>query len=62
MCDKGLVEDEFQFKISCTAYEKPRDHLISTSEVSLTSKICQIRKHSQSCHNGDYEFTKAVYN
>ena len=27
MCDKGLVEDEFHFIISCTAYEKPRDHL-----------------------------------
>ena len=28
MCDKGLVEDEFHFMMSCTAYEKPRDHLI----------------------------------
>ena len=27
MCDKGLVEDEFHFMISCTAYEKPRGHL-----------------------------------
>ena len=65
MCDKGLVEDEFHFMISCTAYGKPRDNLFK-----YLSSFTDIQNFSDneifsvlmSCNNGDYEFTKAVCN
>ena len=65
MCDKGLVEDEFHLMISCTAYEKPRDHLFK-----YLSSFTDIHNFSDneifsvlmSYNNGDYEFTKAVCN
>ena len=65
MCDKGLVEDEFHFMISCTAYEKPRVHLFK-----YLSRFTDIQNFSDneifsvlmSCNNDDYEITKAVCN
>ena len=65
MCDKGLVEDEFHFMMSCTAYEKPRDHLIkylsSFADFQNLSDN-EIFSFLMSCDNGDYEFTEAVCN
>ena len=63
MCDKGLVKDEFHFMISCTAYEKPRDHLFKyLSSFTDTQNLSdnEIFSVLMFCNNGDYEFTKAV--
>ena len=60
MCDKGLVEDEFHFMISCTAYEKPRDHLfkyLSGFTDIQNFPDNEIFSVLMSCNNGDYEFT-----
>ena len=65
MCDKGLVEDEFHFMISCTAYEKPRDHLfkyLSGFTDIQNFPDNEIFSVLMSCNNGDYEFTKVVCN
>ena len=65
MCDKGLVEDEFHFTMSCTAYEKAGDHLnkylFSFTDIQNLSGN-EIFLVLMSCNNGDYEFTKAVCN
>ena len=65
MCDNGLREYEFHFMISCTACEKPRDHLIeylsSFTDIQNLSDN-EIFSALMSCNNGDYYFTKAVCN